>query len=276
MIGGFIMIDVFFSEGAAYTRYLSTIPLEERTDEPIEEFESIVYLPFLFDLGNFSEGVVSDSREDLFCEIHRSKFSSEAELRSRFHSFTKQWQRLEKEAQRGAIFRIWVSQSANDLCGLYFLCSFLKDFDVKISTVNRPPYLVNPLGSLTCFRHWDEVSENYFQRLVQGETPLSDIEMKVFAMMWDDLKAYPLRVSLEGKVIGVFEDFYDSLIREQLINGPVSVNQLIMRLVLEYQLSLQEGWYVKRIKEMMTNGACQIVNEADDFGECVIQLADES
>ena len=44
-IGGFTMIDVFFSEGAAYTWYLSTIPVEERTDEPIQEFESIIYLP---------------------------------------------------------------------------------------------------------------------------------------------------------------------------------------------------------------------------------------
>lgn len=276
MIGGFMMIDVFFNEGAAYTWYLSMIPLEERTDEPIEEFESIIYLPFLFDLGIFSEGVVSDSREDLFCEIYESKFSSEAELRSRFRSLIKQWQRLEKEAQRGATFRIWVGPSANDWCGLYFLCSFLKDIEVRLSVVHRPPYQLTPLKSLVFFRNWDEMTENYFQMLVQGETPLSEIEKKVFAMMWDDLKACPLRVSLEGKVIGVFEDFYDSFIREQLINGPISVNQLIMRLVLEYQLSLHEGWYVKRIKEMMTNGACQIVNEADDFGECVIQLADES
>lgn len=60
------MIDVFFSEGAAYTWYLSTIPVEERTDEPIQEFESIIYLPFLFDLGDFSDGISSTSRRIFF------------------------------------------------------------------------------------------------------------------------------------------------------------------------------------------------------------------
>ena len=149
------MIDVFFSEGAAYTWYLSTIPVEERTDEPIQEFESIIYLPFLFDLGDFSDGISYTSRENLFCEIHRSKFSSEAELRSRFRSLTKQWQRLEKEAQRGATFRIWVGPSANDGCGLYFLCSILKDIEVSLSVVHRPPYQLTPFKSLVFFAKMD-------------------------------------------------------------------------------------------------------------------------
>lgn len=276
-IGGFTMIDVFFSEGAAYTWYLSTIPVEERTDEPIQEFESIIYLPFLFDLGDFSDGISSTSREDLFCEIHRSKFSSEAELRSRFCSLTKQWQRLEKEAQRGATFRIWVGPSANDGCGLYFLCSILKDIEVSLSVVHRPPYQLTPFKSLVFFRNWDEITENYFQMLVQGETVLSEIEKKVFAMMWENqLKTSPLRVMLEGKVLGVSEDFYDSFIRWQLLKGSTSVTDLIRNLVLENELSLHEGWYTKRIKAMLETGICQVVVPSDEFDDQVIKWGGES
>ena len=84
---------------------------------------------------------------------------------------------------------------------------------MSLSVVHRPPYQLTPFKSLVVFRNWDEMTENYFQMLVQGETVLSEIEKKVFAMMWENqLKTSPLRVMLEGKVLGVSEDFYDSFI----------------------------------------------------------------
>ena len=96
---------------------------------------------------------------------------------------------------------------------------------------------------------------------------LSEHEQKVFAARWDELKEEdaPLRVLINGCLVGVKEDFYDFLIRRELPEGEIIQARLIGNLLLKYPLGISDSWYMNRIKHMIETGEIKVVKEADEI-----------
>ena len=99
------------------------------------------------------------------------------------------------------------------------------------------------------------------------EKELSEHEQKVFASRWDELKEEdaPLRVLINGCLVGVNEDFYDFLIRRELPEGEIIQARLIGNLLLKYPLGISDSWYMNRIKHMIETGEIKVVKEADEI-----------
>ena len=92
-------------------------------------------------------------------------------------------------------------------------------------------------------------------------------EQKVFASRWDELKEEdaPLRVLINGCLVGVKEDFYDFLIRRELPEGEIIQARLIGNLLLKYPLGISDSWYMNRINHMIETGEIEVVKEADEI-----------
>ncbi len=82
--------------------------------------------------------------------------------------------------------------------------------------VKLPEYVVH--GKTICFyKNWGEVAAEEFAGFLSGERIVSKEELRMYASLWNELVEdnNPLRAIVNGKMIGVPEDFYDFIIDTQ-------------------------------------------------------------
>lgn len=281
------MIEIFFNEDAALNRKLSKYQIEFMNEDDLkietlddqedtnENIDSIIYLPFMLDIGDIVNPIESDYRKNLFLDLEKEKnhTSSITELEAIWERYLHQIKRLEKEAFLRSTIRIWYSDAAYSRCGLYHLCTILKDYDCKVSVIKLPEYRVMPTGSLKVYKSWKEVSLDEFDYFILDERELSKTEIKIFAMMWEIFKKdnHPLRTTLEGKLVGVGEDFYDHFIYSCILNHEVKVIDLIGNVISNYQLAINGGWYIKRIRHMIEQGELIVIKKNASFYEQILK-----
>ena len=163
--------------------------------------------------------------------------------------------------------RIWYSNKPYSLCGLCHAVSVLRKYECAISVVRLPDYVREEENTTVRYSSWGEVDAGQFYRFLPLEKELSEHEQKVFASRWDELKEEdaPLRVLINGCLVGVKEDFYDFLIRRELPEGEIIQARLIGNLLLKYPLGISDSWYMNRIKHMIETGEIKVVKEADEI-----------
>lgn len=173
--------------------------------------------------------------------------------------------RLEAYLGQGASVRIWYSDAPYSLCGLYHLCSILLKWGNAVYTVKMPEYLSAP-RFITRYQNLGEVPPDVFSTFLTAEKRLSRLEIQMYAMHWENLKKdnSPLRAVVNGRVIGVPESFYDFLIWKHLTKRPVRQVLLICELVGQYQLSVGDWWYARRIDLLITQGKILISEDSAD------------
>jgi hypothetical protein len=74
-----------------------------------------------------------------------------------------------------------------------------------------------------------------------------------------------LRAVVNGKVIGVPEDFYDHVIRKELPEGEFTMGRLIGNILGKYPLGIGDWWYAKRIIRMIELGELVIVQKQKEI-----------
>lgn len=70
-----------------------------------------------------------------------------------------------------------------------------------------------------------------------------------------------MRAVVNGKVIGVPEDFYDHIIRKEIPDGEIVMGRLIANILGKYRLGIGDWWYAKRIKKMIEHGELVVVQK---------------
>ncbi len=105
------------------------------------------------------------------------------------------------------------------------------------------------------------------------EKTLTSIEISSYASNWIELKEdkSTLRALVNGKVIGVPEDFYDHIIRKELPDGEFIMARLIGTILGKYPLSVGDWWYAKRIKVMIEHGELVAVQEHREIYQQIIK-----
>ena len=182
-------------------------------------------------------------------------------------TYGKELQRMKQFAKQGESFRIWYSNKPYSLCGLCHAVSVLRKYECAISVVRLPDYVREEENTTVRYSSWGEVDAGQFYRFLPLEKELSEHEQKVFASRWDELKEEdaPLRVLINGCLVGVKEDFYDFLIRRELPEGEIIQARLIGNLLLKYPLGISDSWYRNRINHMIETGEIEVVKEADEI-----------
>lgn len=285
------MVEILFSESAALSRKLSKYQIQsedegafeienlDRKEALNEDSDAVIYLPFMLDIGDILQPIESDNRKNLFLQLShvpgRDDALSITDLEVIWQRYLNQIKRLEKAALSGANVRIWYSDAAYSRCGLYQICAILKQYDCEVSVIKLPEYSVMSNGWLKVYKSWQEVSPDEFDQCLSLERSLSKNEIEVFATMWEMLKMdnHALRVVLEGKLIGVSEDFYDGLIRARIPSDEFTVISLIGDVICEYQLTIHDTWYTQRIRRMIEQGELIVVKEHPYFYDQILKKA---
>lgn len=119
------MIEVLFSENeAGALKYL-------------KGSNDIICLNLLLDIGNIQQSFDSQYRQDLIISMYTQNGYDNTEevitkLKEGIKQYTNEFNRLINHLESGESIRIWYSDKPYSLCGLYFLCHHLKDYNNNI------------------------------------------------------------------------------------------------------------------------------------------------
>ena len=158
-----------------------------------------------------------------------------------------------RKAQEGKNLRIWYSDEAYSLCGLYFLFSKLKGIKTEIILVPLPDG-----------ENFGEFGDEYLHQLHKTHL-ITNEERMFFEQEWDRLKSENtlLRIVENGKVKSVSETYFDDIILSCVSDGEFD----FVELVFEALSRIQEHHFVcdtfvtMRILKLIENGNLTIVKE---------------
>ena len=241
--------------------------------------KEVICLGFMLDIGNIKETIDSKYRKDLiyslYCQEQLSKDPKmEAELRKLGILYVNELVRLKKYLENGESIRIWYSNSPYSICGFYCLCKWLQQFNNDVLAVKLPEYKVKG-NTIASYQNWGEVEAEEFAGFLQYEKKLSKEEQRLYALLWSELKEdnSPLRTVINGKVVGVSEDFYDFLIWKRLTGKPIKQARLIGDILGCYPIGIGDWWYAARIEHFIKEGKIKVNEDSDNKYGRMICLA---
>lgn len=240
----------------------------------------VICLGFMLDVGNIREQVDSLYRKELIYSMYAQNQwgqdeEMENELRKAGDVYAEELHRLEGFLDDGEAVRIWYSDAPYSRCGFYSLCQLLQKYDNEVHAVRLPEHVVRE-KSIILYKNWGEVSAEEFGGFLSCEKELSKEEVHMYAVLWNELAEdnSPLRAVVNGRVIGVPEDFYDFLIWERLTDKPVREARLIGDILGCSRISVGDYWYARRIEHYIRQGKILIAEDSESKYARMICSAD--
>lgn len=262
---GDFMVEVLFGEsGAACMK----IAIEKEVISG--SADKVICLDLMLDIGDIKEKVDSYYRQNLIFNMYtQNSYDNSEDTLKEIQKVGKQYKdeqnRLINYVLKGEPIRIWYSNAPYEMCGLYYICDLLKDIATEIFAVKLPEYIKIDDVVLS-YQYSEEISPEQFSTLISYEKRISEIEIKMFSNNWMELVKdnSPLRVVVNGQLIGVNDNFYDNLIYKHLGYEPIEEVRLIGNLLLRYQLGIKDWWYASRIEYMIENNRIKIIEDSDN------------
>ena len=240
--------------------------------------EEVVCLGFHLDMGDILQEPDSHYRSSFLYSLYfQEQWGAEEEseeLSKLLNQYGEELQRLRQFLSQGEKIRIWYSQAPYSICGFYHLCSILSQYPNLVETVRLPEYRCG-LNTITSYQSWGEVAAEEFAGFLQDAKPLSREELRLYTLRWRELQQdnSPLRVVVNGRVMGVLEDFYDFLIWREIGQKPEEQARIIGRILGHSQIGVGDWWYAKRIEDFIAQGKLKVVKDSDRKYERMIALA---
>ena len=233
----------------------------------------VVCFGYRLDIGNIQEDIEGHYRKNLIFSL--LNMENEKETQDYADSYM-QMQKLKIYLEAGESIRIWYSDAPYSRCGLYHLCNILNCYENEIYLVKLPEYVVH--GKTICFyKNWGEVAAEEFAGFLSGERIVSKEELRMYASLWNELVEdnSPLRAIVNGKMIGVPEDFYDFMILNRITTKPIKECRLIGDIIGHNQASIGDWWYAKRIQHFIEEGLIKVLEDAEKPYARLICLANQ-
>lgn len=229
--------------------------------------EEVICLGFMLDIGDIKKPVDSGYRKELIYSMYaQNQWEQDNEwdneMKKAGEVYISELFRLKQFLDNGEMVRIWYSDAPYSRCGFYHLCRILEKYENEIRVVKIPEYVVRE-KNITAYKNWGEVAAEEFAGFLSYEKRLSKEEVRMYAILWSNLVEdnSPLRSVINGKVLGVPEDFYDFQIWRKLTEKPVKEARLIGD-ILGTQISIGDWWYAKRIEYYIQHKKIRIVEDS--------------
>lgn len=233
--------------------------------------EDVICLGFLLDIGNIREDISSEYRKHLIYSMYaREQWGKDEKMDAEFMQlcdyYCTEMERLKAYLAEGKPVRVWYSDAPYSRCGFYHLCASLQGYQNEISVVKLPEYRIRSDHSIVSYKNWGEVAAEEFAGFLPFEKKLSGEEIRMYAILWGILQEdnSPLRVVVNGKLIGVSEEFYDFLIWKRITQKPIKEGRLIGDILGGYQLGVGDWWYAKRIDYFIQTGRIKIIEDSEN------------
>lgn len=181
-------------------------------------------------------------------------------------------EKLKDLLSEGQEIRLWLSNNANDRCGLYWFCDLVKDFENKISVVFCPGYEYDDIKNKTSEnRNWASFSNPYFMaEFVEKSQVLNKNEILVYSQTWKHLieENAPLRILVDDSIVGVKEDFFDNVILSFVSNEPKSQSFVMGKMLGKWQGGCDVAFISERIERLIEFGKIKVCEEKTDDNDC--------
>lgn len=241
----------------------------------------IYYLDFNLSVGDITQPVElpDGPRERLFAEMRNSQDYEEDSKSLRFikqswDKAIKSYEGFKERIQNDEAVRIWLDTTPNDLCGFLFAMELLSDVSSKVSVIVLPKVEIKE-GSVIEHSSWGEIEPLDFYKYSKYERELPKELIQALAWKWSNLKKEnaPLRVVINGNIVSVQEDFYDSFIRQAFPSDESTIIRMISDIIANQPLFLSDSFITNRIKKMLANGELVYRQELEhDFYHSIIAV----
>ena len=275
------MIEVAFSESeAAVIREAKGKFTDEKRREKVsfrsgekrkENLEKVICLAFLLDIGDIRKPVDSEYRRNLiFSMYHQDQWRDDSgqtavrELKKAGDLYVSGLNRLETYLDAGEPVRIWYGDAPYAQCGFSFLCHRMKGRRNPVSAVKLPEQELRGAPAVGC-SSWGEMDPEELPRCLKYEKPVSEKERDMHSAVWSGLmrENSPLRANINGRLLGVSEDFYDFLIFREMSEEPAKQAFVIGKILGNHPIGIRDWWYAKRIDFLIEQGKIRVTEEPE-------------
>lgn len=256
------MVEVLFgeAEAAAMKRakeknYISGNP------------DGVICLALMLDIGDITKDINSSYRREMIYNMYSQNCNdneSLEELRDASDVYFNEQKRLMDFISKGEQVRIWFSNVPYSMCGLYYICSLMKNVKNVITAVKLPDY-VEVNDRIMEYQGWGEISPEKFYDFLGYEKRLSNSLIVSYSNKWNELKDdnSVLRANINGELTGVSETFYDYLVYKHIRKlGEVREVALIGDIIGKHPLGVGDWWYASRIDKMLQKGELKIIEDS--------------
>jgi len=223
--------------------------------------QDVVALTLALDIGDISDmDIGMDARKKLLDELFADFPGASDEIwKTNQHTLA----RLQEAKTTLEPIRMWVcAGNPAEMCGLYFVCRFMVDSQTPLSVVRVPEQIENDNGIIN-YRNTGEINPEAFGFFTEDEESISKLRRRVYSNIWSELvrENAPLRVVINGSLIGVPKEFYDFALRSNIPDGEFKVAQLIGKTISQIS-GVGDRWLFLRIQAMLQSGELIAVSAA--------------
>lgn len=271
------MTEVLFGESeagsmkAAVETPVKTAKKTAKRTDAAGNGREVICLGFHLDAGSIREDADSRYRRELIYSLYAQgqwgpDEDMDAELLGLGGIYANELKRLRAYLAEGRDVRVWYSSAPYAMCGLCHLCSILNEYENEIYAVRLPEYIQTQESAIS-YSSWGEVdfSEKMNDFLIY-EKKMTRGEIRMYAYQWEALREddSPLRAVINGRVLGVPEDFYDFLIWKNIGRKPVKEALLIGNILGENPVGVGDWWYARRIDALIGQGKIRVTEDSEN------------
>lgn len=285
------MIEILFGESeAASMKAAKNTVIHMKADEPTAVFvagkrkalqkehggwiegtaDEVICLGFKLDIGDIEQEVTSEYRKDLiYSLLYQEQWGKDIAMSNEIlklgNTYIEELERLKVFIKSGEHIRIWYSKSPYSICGLYFICYWMRPYNNEISMVELPEYRTEQ-NTIISYQNWGDVAAEEFSHFLPYQKYISKNEKKMYAQEWTELMAdnSPLRVLVNNHIVGTSEEFYDFLVWKILDEKPMKEAMLIGTILGHYPMSIGDWWYAKRIQYFIDRGLIEVLEDSEN------------
>lgn len=239
--------------------------------------DGVIALPFALDIGDIKKPVTGKYRAELLYKLlYREQYGEDPQMRRELKNLGKvyaaQYEKLLSLTAAGEELRVWYSSAPYSMCGFLWLCSLCGDARLYAM---RLPAFVDCSDKIISYSSWGEVAPNRFERFLPRQRLLSEREKSVYAGYWSELQGQnaPLRIVLNGSVIGAPANFYDFLILRSIGGKPIKQAAAIGKMLCENRIGISDWLVAERIEKLISQNRVAVIEDSPKKYERIIVKA---
>lgn len=297
--GGSLKVAQHFGEGKY--RGVSTVilghsdgstPTQEELEQAKQEFErkeqeawekavplggrtsDVFCLAFSLSVGDISETIPGTKRKEVIENLYVRCYPEfdDFEAQELVDKVGKNLETISKRLQEGEAVRIWYSDNPDELCGMYWFMSWLRQFykelSLKVYVVKLPGHEEKDDNTIVQRYAWGDVGPEEWGKFVPLQKEATETFVKMCAIQWNILQQEnaKLRATLNGKLVSVSENIYDYYILQEISSCEDQFNEarLIGTVLGKYQLGISDSFIHLRIENMINQGRLEVVKVEEE------------
>lgn len=266
--GGETMVDICFSDS------VGGLLFEVKN---IIKSDAILPLDLHLNYGHLDGDIVEkQTKRNVDTLKYFYKTVTEKELQKEYKKELKRANKAQETLRKflsdGQEIRLWLSNNANDRCGLYWFCNLVKDFENSISMVSCPGYEYDDIKNKTREnRNWASFSNPYFMsEFVKNPRVLNKNEILAYSQTWEYIikENAPFRILIDDSIVGVKEDFFDNAILSFVSREPKSQSFVMGKTLGKWQGGCDVAFISERIEHLIEIGKIKVCEEKTDDNDC--------